>query len=395
MYGIQCLLAGRVPQREPTDRKHRRHGGQWSRECPHARIAENWAISAVVWQLARMSALTHVRAEVAEPIGLAKGDVRFLTPEERSRLRSEITSTGFLIVEVPSPPWMSSSPIGVPQRSKFRDVVDSAIESALEAAGAPSAGVSGFPDLDQCLSDQLFRARSIGASGLALFVPYLAAAGNLAGALDAEDSAVLRWWIAAAVERPVLVLLDPANRRIGAYGPPIRLEMLIEGAAEAPPKPQATDAEPIEALAPANDATVGVGAPPNPGSAAPSVQAGADAPGSSQRLQALAARVDAALAAASSEKLGERLAAPETRAFVAKEEPPPRDDGPEGASSSVAAADAPRSAAKALFANRVVPRFPRREIQVASKAPAFAEKGGAFAASLDWRGFANELSVAR
>src|SRR5205814_6705866 len=52
--------------------------------------------------------------------------------------------------------------------------------------------------------------------------------------LDAEDSAVLRWWIAATSERPVVVLLDAANRTIAAYGPPTRLEGIVEAARSAP-----------------------------------------------------------------------------------------------------------------------------------------------------------------
>ena len=340
------------------------------------RIAEKWAISPALCQFVRMTALTHVRAPLTPPTA-AQGEVRFVSPEERSRLRGEAASAGLLYVEVPTPPWIHSSPIGVTQRSRLRDVIDATIESALEAGGAASAGVSGFPDLDQSLSDQLFRARSIGASGLALYVPYLAAAGNLAGALDAEDSAVLRWWIAAASERPVRVLLDTANRRIGAYGPPTRLEMLL-------------DVEPDGSADGRVDKRSG--SSPADGDGAP---ADAEAPPFSARLQALAARVDAALAIATDEELGERLAAPQTRDFVAHEEARSCAEVAVPAKSPVVAIDASKNAGKSLFANRVVPLFPRREVPVASKAPSFAEKGGAFAASLDWRGFANELAVAR
>jgi hypothetical protein len=54
----------------------------------------------------------------------------------------------------------------------------------------------------------------------------------------------------------------------------------------------------------------------------------------------------------------------------------------------------PLSPTKRMFADRVVPLFPRREV-LPAKSPAFIEKGRAVAASLDWRGFANELEVAR
>ena len=55
---------------------------------------------------------------------------------------------------------------------------------------------------------------------------------------------------------------------------------------------------------------------------------------------------------------------------------------------------APVVAPKPMFANRVVPLFPRRETRPGVKST-FEEKGRALAASLDWRGFANELEVAR
>jgi hypothetical protein len=47
-----------------------------------------------------------------------------------------------------------------------------------------------------------------------------------------------------------------------------------------------------------------------------------------------------------------------------------------------------------MFANRVVALFPRRETRPTGKST-FEEKGRALAASLDWKGFANELEVAR
>ena len=63
---------------------------------------------------------------------------------------------------------------------------------------------------------------------LPCMLPATRRGGSLAGALDAEDSAVLRWWIAADQERPVVLLLDEGNRRIGAYGPPTRLDRIVE-----------------------------------------------------------------------------------------------------------------------------------------------------------------------
>src|SRR5947208_16450488 len=47
-----------------------------------------------------------------------------------------------------------------------------------------------------------------------------------------------------------------------------------------------------------------------------------------------------------------------------------------------------------MFTDRVVPIFPRREV-LPARSDQFADRKTAVLASLDWRGFANELEVAR
>jgi hypothetical protein len=289
-------------------------------------------------------------------------------------LHPAITSAGLLAVDVPNPPWATNrSPTGAPLRGGLREAIESAIESTLEVHGAPPPGVNDFADLDLCLSDQLFRARSVGANGFALHMPNLTSAGNLAGALDAEDSAVLRWWIAATRERPVMVLLDEANRRMGAYGPPTRLERLIE--AEAVIAEVAPAAEPAETATLAGSTT----------GDAPDSEHDRDHDHDRDRDRDHDHdrdrdhdhdrdhdRVPSATA-------HETLDAGQT------------DTGAEKSR----VLDAHGQGKKPLFANRVVPLFPRRENIPVKKAMGFAERGSAVAASLDWRGFANELEVAR
>jgi hypothetical protein len=169
-----------------------------------------------------MTALIHTLFPPETAPAKIKGEVRFVTANERSQSHGSLG----LLLTVCVPPTDGAAN-GQPPRVRLRDVIESAIESALELNDAPPAGAFDLADLDQCLSDQLYRARSVGAGGLVLYLPDLTSAGSLAGALDAEDSAVLRWWIAATAERPVMLLLDEANRHLGAYGPPTRLEHLI------------------------------------------------------------------------------------------------------------------------------------------------------------------------
>jgi hypothetical protein len=303
-----------------------------------------------------------------------RGEVRFVSAEERTGIHGAVTPRGLLAVEISDPPWFQSRSLGA-RRGKLRDAIEWAIESALEANDAPPAGMSDSGDLDQDLSDQLFRARAIGARGLALYFPHLAPAGSLAGALDAEDSAVLRWWMAATSERPVVVLLDTANRSVGAYGPPTRLERLVETSREIdlarttvpPPAVEETTSAQPAAVEPIAVETVAVEEP-------------------------LVVEVTEPVAVVFAEPLvddepvaveepAEGAIEPEVAAAKADEPPPPP-------KAPVA------SSTKRMFADRVVPLFPRREV-LPAKSPAFVEKGRAVAASLDWRGFANELEVAR
>jgi hypothetical protein len=145
--------------------------------------------------------------------------VRFVTVTERALLVKDAEKQGLLPVAVP-PPRASD-------RGKLALVLEEAIESALERRGACPPGVGATTDLDGSLGDQLYRARLIEQKGLCVCVDSLEAIATLAGALDAEDSAILRWWIDAAKTRPVAFALAEENRSIGVYGPPVPLEGLV------------------------------------------------------------------------------------------------------------------------------------------------------------------------
>jgi hypothetical protein len=144
---------------------------------------------------------------------------RFVTFAERTALVKDAERLGFLQVTVP-PPRASD-------RGKLALVLEEAIESALDRRGACPPGVGATTDLDGSLGDQLYRARLIEHQGLCVCVESLEAIATLAGALDAEDSAILRWWIDAARSRPVALAFSDENRMLGVYGPPVPLEGFI------------------------------------------------------------------------------------------------------------------------------------------------------------------------
>ncbi|HOU93047.1 MAG TPA: hypothetical protein PLU22_18460, partial [Polyangiaceae bacterium] len=127
---------------------------------------------------------------------------------------------GFLGVTVPAP--------GPARRGRLALAIEEAVEDTLARRGAAPPGVGAASLLDATLGDQLYRARLIGAAGIAVALPALEGIANLAGALDAEDSAVLRWWIAATRERPVRLFFAERDRQLGVYGPPVTLASLLE-----------------------------------------------------------------------------------------------------------------------------------------------------------------------
>ncbi len=149
-----------------------------------------------------------------------QGEVRLVAPAERACERESAEADGLLVVEVEPP--------GPALRGRLALAIENAVESALERRGAPPPGVGASSDLDASLSDQLFRARQIGRSGLLVCCGTLEGIANLAGTLDAEDSAVIRWWMAASAERSVRMLLDGQDRYLGVYGAPTALHVLVE-----------------------------------------------------------------------------------------------------------------------------------------------------------------------
>jgi hypothetical protein len=156
----------------------------------------------------------------AEVDGFGNGEVGLVGPEVLRELLRSADEDGYLAVLL--------TPPGPGQRGELALVISEAIDTALEQRGACAPGVGAATDLGASLSDQLYRARLVELRGLALSVPTLEGIANLAGALDAEDSAVLRWWVAATRERPVRFYIDARNRYAGVYDRPTPLQDLLD-----------------------------------------------------------------------------------------------------------------------------------------------------------------------
>ena len=116
---------------------------------------------------------------------------------------SEAAAGGFLLVDVPRPRTTVRGRLGL--------LVEGAIERALEARGAPPPGPAALRDRDGSVADQIRRAHVSGSTGLAIWFSSLADI-TVHGALDAEDSGAVRFWIAAEEELPIRIGFDAFMR---------------------------------------------------------------------------------------------------------------------------------------------------------------------------------------
>ncbi len=184
-----------------------------------------------------------------------RGEVRLVARDERSALEAEMTGSGWMLVPIQAPrPAL---------RGRLALLVESAVEEQLESKGAPPPGVGASSDLDASLSDQLYRARLVGAPGIAISVGSLEGIANLAGALDAEDSAVLRWWLAATQERPVQVLLEMQDRDLSIYDTPIPLGRLLDPTSSSGVRPAPIAAPEVAASSASMDFSKAPSTPPD------------------------------------------------------------------------------------------------------------------------------------
>lgn len=166
-------------------------------------------------------------APLQSPPSLA-GGIAFTSPEAQEQRTMELMGAGALVVVIPPLPAM--------MRGHLAEHLEEHLEKELANAGAPSpylAAWSAMPDdADERLADQLFRAKTVGASGIALALGSIAAAA--CPALTPEDSATLRWLALATTHSPLVVLLDDADLFSEGYDAPVSLGRLLSASPLAP-----------------------------------------------------------------------------------------------------------------------------------------------------------------
>jgi hypothetical protein len=151
----------------------------------------------------------------------ATGRLLFAKAIERDMETGSLRMARMIVVELEG--------LGPSVRGRLADVIDDAIEHELAARGAAGPGLTSSSDRDAALSDQLFRARRVGAPGVAIVLGPLRAAAGPLGALEPEDSATLRFLAAAVQERPVVLVLDERDASTGGYADPVPLGALLLG----------------------------------------------------------------------------------------------------------------------------------------------------------------------
>ncbi len=150
---------------------------------------------------------------------MGAGHFAFGKAIERDAECGSLRMSGMIVVELEG--------VGPSLRGRFADALDDGIERELAARGAAAPGLTSASDRDAALSDQLFRARRVGAPGIAIVLGPLRAAAGPLGALEPEDCATLRFLAAATRERPVVLLLDERDARTGGYADPVPLGQLL------------------------------------------------------------------------------------------------------------------------------------------------------------------------
>jgi hypothetical protein len=146
---------------------------------------------------------------------LPAGEARFVRSGEVKSILLRCEREGYLVVEVPE--------FRAAIRGRLAWLLEEAVERVLELRGACPPGVGASTDLEGSLRDQIYRARLLGAPGLMLALPSLEGITSRIGALDADDSATLRWWMGCTRTFPVRLYLDVSDCMLGVYLEPVTL----------------------------------------------------------------------------------------------------------------------------------------------------------------------------
>jgi len=159
--------------------------------------------------------------------------MRFVVAAQVPDVCTGLTARKFLVVGASAGPL---APAGLRRR------IDDAVEGELADRGALPAAISMDAELASCIRDQVFRARALGTTGLAIALPPLSELTDGEGRLNVDDSAALLAWTRATAELPVVLLASEADRMVSAYAPmPLERLLASEGRAAPPAPPPAVD----------------------------------------------------------------------------------------------------------------------------------------------------------
>ncbi len=157
---------------------------------------------------------------LVDELSFNENPVAVVDPSGLSAMGEAAAARGYL--------WILLRTPGPQHRGRLGLYIEETIENHLEERGALPPGIHASTGLDASLSDQLYRARLVEMRGIALGVPSLEGITNLGRVLDAEDSAVLRWWMAATSDRPVRMVLSQENTKLRVYPSPVFFQSLFE-----------------------------------------------------------------------------------------------------------------------------------------------------------------------
>ncbi|WP_438033360.1 hypothetical protein [Sorangium sp. So ce204] len=145
------------------------------------------------------------------------GTARFAPSEQGADSERELRSQRFLWASAPAAP-----------DGQLRATIEEAVELALALRGALPPRVQEGAPVEVAIADQIFRARALGASGLAVALPRLAGGRSASPrALHPDDSATLLAWLGAAREAPVALVFDEDDRSAQVLAP-VPLADLVE-----------------------------------------------------------------------------------------------------------------------------------------------------------------------
>jgi hypothetical protein len=160
-------------------------------------------------------------APSAEP--RARGIVRFASADQRDSASVRLAKHGMIMVELEG--------IGPSMRGQIGREIGQAIERELAVRGAAGPAAESSGDVDAEVGDQLYRARGVGASGIAVVLGPLKRAAGPLGALDPLDCHTLKRLARLSAELPIALLLDDTDLETAGYAEPVKLGTIVLGRA--------------------------------------------------------------------------------------------------------------------------------------------------------------------